>query len=120
MKKSLAILIVVLITLSCIIFTGCGGSIPEGFQYSGTWNAVETVLLGETTAADDVFADGFVLILSEDGSAFLNTDGEEYQATWAETNRGIRLHGDTSMEFLFDNGRLITAFLGMDVYLEKQ
>ncbi len=118
MKKTLAIICAAIIALSCVFLSGCGESKPSpDSQYIGTWKAVTAGIGDEIDPAEEVFTNGFVFTLNADGTAIVNSDGQEEKQTWTETSKGVKIDG---MEYKNEDGKLTANIIGVKIVFEKQ
>ena len=124
MKKTLSILCVFGIVLSCAVLTGCGdkgkGISPDS-KYIGTWQAVKAEFKGEETDIHEILSDEFILKLNQDGTATVKTEGEEHLAPWSETNSEIQIKSDDINLKLKKEDRYLTmSILGVSIFFDKQ
>jgi len=124
MKKTVSILCVTIILISCVLLAGCGskgGDIPADSPYIGTWKAVRTEFKDETADPAEMLGGDFILELNADGTAKLITAGEEQTAPWSITSTGVKVKGDdVNMTFKSEGSTLTTSIIGVTIILEKQ
>ena len=130
MKKTLAILFILVMTMSLVALTGCGGG-EEGeapsadSPYIGSYKAVSAEFQGEKADLDDVM-DGaeIILELHEDGSAVLSStdDSGTSEGTWTVLENGVKVKGDDiDMEFTAtEDGGLQAEMFGFVLTFAKQ
>ena len=69
----------------------------------------------------EVLTEEFVFTLNQDGTAVVNTEGEEHQAPWTETNSEVRISSDDiNLKLKKNEGYLTMSILGVTIYFEKQ
>ena len=78
MKKSLSVLLVLVMVLAMI---GCGGS-DEPDPNAGLYEATSAEMDGLSISVKDVFEDGFSLELKNGGKATFHYDGKDYSLKW--------------------------------------
>ena len=125
MKKRI-ISVLCLLLMACMLLTACGGSKSSGPQdlsnskYVGNWVAV-SMSIKDTT---EPYQDECYLTLNPDGTAvFYAGDSEESESAscnWEETSKGIKLTGDSKMEFTADGDTLATKIMGVTLLFERQ
>ena len=122
MKKFISITVIAIMVLSALALSACGGggsSSSEdlaGSKYVGTWKNV-SISVGETSGELD---SEFTLVLNEDGTGQLISDGEGGDFTWELTSDGFKTSGDMKLTFKDDGDNITTKLLGADLVFEKQ
>ena len=124
MKKALSILFVLVILFSCAVLTGCGdkdGEISPDSKYIGTWQAVRAEFKGEEVDIHEVLTEDFILKLNQDGTAIVNTEGQEHTAPWTETSSEVKVTSDDiNLKLKKEVDSLTMSILGMTIFFEKQ
>ena len=124
MKKAIGILGVAVILTVCLLLAGCGdkgGEVSPDSQYIGTWQAVKAEFKGDEVDIHEVLTEEFVFTLNQDGTAVVNTEGQEHQAPWTETNSEVRISSDDiNLTLKKNEGYLTMSILGVTIYFEKQ
>ena len=119
MKKTISIAVVLLMVLSVLLLSGCGGSSSADLsdsKYIGTWKATTMALQDESEALDT----DYTLTLKEDGTGqFVSEEGTD-NITWELTDNGFRTKGDTKLKFTDDGDNIKTKIIGVDLIFEKQ
>ena len=119
MKRKLALLICMIMVLSCISLTACsfgGDQDLSDSKYVGTWK------LSSLSFQDDseAFEEDYTLILTGDGKGqFIDEEGES-NITWSLTNDGFKTKGDTKLTFTDDGENIKTKVIGVELIFEKQ
>ena len=126
MKKTLAILLIMILAFSCVMLSGCGGSSdstpPADSQYIGTWGPTKAIFKGEETDINEVLEESeyFTITLNADGSAVLVSSEETTEGNWSETKEGFKIKGDDlNMKFKNEDGVISFSLLGVDLVFEK-
>ena len=135
MKKSLLVLFVMIITASCFVLTGCGGSDGGGSaaadegsaavsKYVGTWKATKGTFKDEEVNVDEVPEAAFSIECKEDGTATIaSADGNE-EAKWFDTDEGLRVQGtdsDTDLKLTdTEDGNLEFSVVSFHIIFENQ
>lgn len=124
MKKSLVIVLILMLVLSCVVFAGCGegNNAPAAdSKYIGTWQAVKATFMGEESDMSEVLGgDELKLILNADGTGTLESSEETSEFTWSETSDGFKVKGDdVDMKFKDEDGVVSSSMLGVDLIFEK-
>ena len=124
MKKVFSILCAAVLLALCVLLTGCGdkgGKVSPDSQYIGTWQAVRAEFKGEEVDIHDVLTEEFILKLNQDGTAVVNTEGEEHTAPWSETSSEVRISSDDiNLKLKKDDSYLTMSILGVTIFFEKQ
>ena len=117
MKKSIAIVLCLVIVFSCLSLTACGGKKDlSDSKYVGTWKATYLSLKDETGELEE----DTYLILNPDGTAEFVSDDEVSTCNWQETKNGFKLTGDTKLKFTDDGDGIVTTILGVGLHFERQ
>ena len=127
MKKALAILCVIVLTLSLFTLAGCGsskpGEIPADSPYIGTWEAVRAEALGEEADMNEVLeGKTWVLTLKADGTMEQSTGDELSTGVWSITSSGLNVKLDDAkkaMKFTMEGDELVTKVIAT-IYFAKQ
>ena len=118
MKKSVAVVLCLLLALSCIVLPACGSSGSKDVsnsKYVGTWKAVSMTLKDEVGEFDEET----ILILKPDGTATFSSENEESQCNWEETKDGFKLTGGAKMTFTDDGDGIKSKILGVELHFER-
>lgn len=128
MKKAFMILFCMILAMSFLTLTGCGGSSDSGegeapaadSAYIGTWEVVSASFADEEAEAEDL--PHFILEVREDGTAAITDDeGNVSEGKWKEIDGGIKVKGDDiNMKFMDKEGSLECKVIGVHMILEKQ
>ena len=121
MKKKIVVLILAMVTMFCLLLTGCGGNGGDGIDYSdspyiGTWTAV-SVSMGDE---EEPFTDKCDLIVNSDGTGSMTDEEETTEFTWKPTDEGFKTKGDVKMTFKGDGEKISGKILGANLNFEKQ
>ena len=122
MKKSVAIILFLVMLFSCTLLAACGTNGGTGekdlseSRYVGTWKAVSMSLKDETGS----FEDETLLILNADGTATFSSGDDVSKCTWEETGDGFKLKGDAKMKFTDDGDGIKSVVLGVTLHFERQ
>ena len=119
MKKNVAVILCLIMVISCLILAACGDGGKKdlsGSKYLGTWKATYMSIKNEVGD----FEDEFFLTLNADGTAEFSSADEVSKYTWEETANGFKLKGDTKMTFTDDGDGIKSKVLGVDLHFEKQ
>lgn len=119
MKKILSI--VLILVFAALAFTACGGGGSSDkdladSKYVGTWKNI-SISLGEESGELD---GEFTIVLNDDGTGQLISDGEAGDFTWELTSDGFKTSGDMKLTFKDDGDNIKTKLLGADLVFEKQ
>ena len=101
MKKRLIILVGMILAISCIGLTACGGGESANLSdspYLGDWVATGVSLGDESGALDE----DYLLTLNDDGTGTLTGGGETSSFTWTPTEEGFETDGDVKAKFTAD------------------
>ena len=121
MKRKIAILLVLLMTVSALAFTACGGGgsssddLSES-KYVGTWKA-DAVTVGDES---ENVADEYLLIVNGDGTGELTGEGETSSFTWEPIDGGFKTAGDVKAKFKEDGDNIVVNMLGIKLIFVKQ
>lgn len=124
MKKTLAILCVLMIAVSFLALTGCGSKeIPADCPYIGTWKATKATLKEEETDIAEVL-DGktWIFELNADGTAKVISGDETSGGVWSITKNGFKVKLDeakSSIKFTAEGDALYTKLIGVKIFFEK-
>ena len=122
MKKLVSLMLVMLMTVSCLVLVSCGGGSSSSNEdlssskYVGTWKAI-TMSLEDTTEAVDEGGE-FIVTLNGDGtgqSVSRENGGEE-----EVTDDGFKTKGDMKLKFKDDGDNIKANIFGVDLVFEKQ
>lgn len=118
MKKRLVILIGLVMVLSCVVLTACGGSSDDlsDSKYVGSW-IIDTVSLGEES---DALGEDWVLTVNGDGTGTFSGDGESSDFTWEPTDNGFKTKGDVKMKFEDEGEGIKASIMGAELHFVKQ
>ena len=120
--KKRIIAVICLVLTACLFFTACSSSKKEpqdltNSKYLGTWKAV-SASIGDTT---DPYEDECILTLNPDGTAvFTSAEEDAAKCNWEETDKGIKLTGDSKLTFTDDGNGLTAKILGVKLHFEHQ
>lgn len=129
MKKLVSLMLVMLMTVSCLVLVSCGGGSSSSSEdlssskYVGTWKAITMSLEDTTEAADE--GGEFIVTLNGDGtgqSVSRENGGEEEVTdfTWELTDDGFKTKGDMKLKFTDDGDNIKANIFGVDLVFEKQ
>lgn len=124
MKKLIMLVLAMVLTVSCLALTACGGGSSEDLsnsKYVGTWKIAEVTL---KDASEELNID-YTLTLNDDGTGtFLAVDenGQEDKSdiTWSLTDDGFKTKGGTKLTFTDDGDNIQTKMLGVGLVFVKQ
>lgn len=124
MKKLIMLVLSMVLTVSCLALTACGGGSSEDLsnsKYVGTWKIAEVTL---KDASEELNID-YTLTLNDDGTGtFLAVDenGQEDKSdiTWSLTDDGFKTKGGTKLTFTDDGDNIQTKMLGVGLVFVKQ
>ena len=119
MKRNLAILMSVIMVMSCILLTACGskgGSDLSDSKYVGTWKFTKVALKDES----EEFTDDYTLILKGDGTGQFISEESTSNVTWELTKDGFKTKGDTKLTFTDDGDNIKAKLFGVDMIFERQ
>ena len=119
MKKSIALLLVVILGISLLASCGGGSSNDPNI---GTWTAVSVNAFGVQMGVDDVFENGASIELKANGKCTLNLDGEKVNTDWSSNNGEITIKGDDGETYKAKvaDGKLTLDFDAFEVIFEKK
>ena len=130
-KKTIIMLICVLIASMGIVLTGCGNS-SSGDKYAdspyvGTWEPSEAELDGVKVDNPDALLGSISVMINEDGTAIFMGNGVRIDDLWEPTEDGLKLwkEGEDGAEyFVYEDGKLVLE-LELEVghataYFEKE
>lgn len=125
MKKAFIVVFCMIVSLSFISLTGCGGSGDESAAdspYVGTWKATGASFQDEEVDINEVLeGNDFIIDLHDDGTATVSDPDGGSDATWVETKNGVKVTGDEiNMKFKDNDGKLECKILGVHMFFEKQ
>ena len=109
MRKSIAILLSVLLVLSCFALTACGKSEDlSGSKYVGIWKVDSLSFKDEEGELEG----DYILTVNGDGSAqFVSEEGTS-NCTWKLTKEGFKTKGDAKLKFKDDGDGIKAKILG--------
>lgn len=109
MRRSIAILLSVLLVLSCFALTACGKSEDlSGSKYVGTWKVDSLSFKDEEGELEG----DYILTVNGDGSAqFVSEEGTS-NCTWKLTKDGFKTKGDAKLKFTDDGDGIKAKILG--------
>lgn len=116
MKKLLSILLCVVM---CLSFVGCGNSDK---QYYGTWDSVkvniegDSFLIEELEEMGDYSLSDFRIIIKENGSAYIYSEGNGTTLNWKKTDNGITVG---VKECVLEDDFLLIENGDITIYLSK-
>ena len=120
MKKIISMSIIMIMLLSVLLLTGCGGGSSADLsdsKYVGTWKAAAIAVSDESENLDE----NWVLTLKEDGTGQLTSEEETSDFTWQLTDNGFKTKGDVNVKFTDDgDNRIKGKILIADLIFEKQ
>ena len=129
-KKTIIMLICVLIASMGIVLTGCGNS-SSGDKYAdspyvGTWEPSEAELDGVKVDDPDALLGSISVMINEDGTAIFMGNGVRIDDLWEPTEDGLKFtDSDGEAYFTYKDGKLLLdvemetgGFI--TVYFEKQ
>lgn len=124
MKKFIMLVLAMVLAVSCLALTACGGGSSEDLsnsKYVGTWKIAEVTL---KDASEELNID-YTLTLNDDGTGtFLAVDenGQEDKSdiTWSLTDDGFKTKGGTKLTFTDDGDNIQTKMLGVGLVFVKQ
>ena len=124
MKKLIMPVLAMVLAVSCLALTACGGGSSEDLsnsKYVGTWKIAEVTL---KDASEELNID-YTLTLNDDGTGtFLAVDenGQEDKSdiTWSLTDDGFKTKGGTKLTFTDDGDNIQTKMLGVGLVFVKQ
>lgn len=119
-KRSLAL--VVLMILSVLLLSACGGSTASDSPYVGKWVGTTAEYAGMEWDVASLLGE-FTIDLQSSGKAVLTVEGEETTGKWAENETGVVIDEGTDNEVTLtsgDDGRLSVEMEGMVIYFEKE
>ena len=130
-KKTIIMLICVLIASMGIVLTGCGNS-SSGDKYAdcpsvGPWEPSEAELDGVQVDDPDALLGSISVMINEDGTAIFMGNGVRIDDLWEPTEDGLKLwkEGEDGAEyFVYEDGKLVLE-LELEVghataYFEKE
>lgn len=98
MKKISKILVAIMVSLTMLLATACGGGGGDkaASPYEGKWIAVVAEMLGVQTSIDDVFGGSFVFEFNAGGKAVMSQGDESFKVKWAlkEGNIVVDIDGE--------------------------
>ena len=124
MKKFVAISVSIIMVLSVLALTACGGGGSSedlsDSKYVGTWKGVEMTVADES----EEFQDDIILTINGDGTGTLvgseEGETEESSFTWEPTSDGFKTKGDVKMTFKDDGDKITSKIIGVTMVFEKQ
>ncbi|MBR0414478.1 MAG: hypothetical protein IJI67_05375 [Clostridia bacterium] len=123
MKRTISLLCVCLLVLSCLALTGCdskSAEIPADSPYVGTWTAVKAEVNGvETDMKEALDGDKFIIILNQDGTASVENTEETSSSFWKITDNGVELTGESDMVLRPVGSQLQSTVVGVTFFFDK-
>lgn len=122
MKKYSAILFAMILALSCIALTACGGGGDSSTEdlsdspYVGTW-VIDTLSMGDESDAADFDA---ILVINGDGTGTMGDNEETSEFTWEPVDGGFKCKGDVKADFEEEGDGLKTSMLGVELHFIRQ
>ncbi|MBQ6314774.1 MAG: hypothetical protein IJI11_04130 [Mogibacterium sp.] len=127
MKKSIALILTIILSVSCIILTACGSGSGSGSsadltdsKYVGTWKLSNINFMNDSSELDI----DYTLTLNGDGTGiFVAIDGDtedRSEVTWELTDNGFKTKGGTKLTFTDDGDNIKTKLLGVELVFAKQ
>jgi len=125
MKKLIMLVLAMVLTVSCLALTACGGGGSSedlsNSKYVGIWKIAEVSF---KDASEELNID-YTLTLNDDGTGtFLAVDenGQEDKSdiTWSLTDDGFKTKGGTKLTFTDDGDNITTKMLGVGLTFVKQ
>ena len=89
MKKGVAVILCLLMAVSCLLLQAYGDTGKKdlsGSKYIGTWKAVSVSIKD----VEEPFEKECYLVLNADGTAKFSSDKEVTECTWSETGTGFK------------------------------
>ena len=130
MKKALAFLIAMVLTLSLVTLSGCGttkpGDIPADSPYIGTWEATKAKFMDDEASIEEVLGEDsypYEINLKADGTADIITGADTQPGVWAITADGFNLRLDGAkkdQKFKTDGDVLTSKLVGVTLTFEKK
>lgn len=112
MRKSIAMLLSVLLIMSCLALTACGKTEDlSGSKYVGTWKVDSLSFKDEVGELEH----DYVLTVNGDGTAQFVSEEGTHNCTWKLTKNGFKTKGDTKLKFKDDGDGIKAKVIG--VYL---
>ncbi len=91
MKKSISILLALLLSLS---LAACGGGkVDPSDPNQGLWIAATGEMMGVTLEASALFSEDFTIELQSDGKCAISVEGEKANGTWTFFNGAVTVKG---------------------------
>ena len=112
-KKTIIMLICVLIASMGIVLTGCSNSSSDKYAdspYEGTWELSEAELDGVKVDDADALLGSIAIMINEDGTAIFMGNGVRIDDLWEPTEDGLKLwqEGKDVVEyFVYKDGKLV-------------
>lgn len=119
MKKYLSLFLVVLLLMTALVLTACGGGDKADLsdsKYVGTWKASDVGFAGQTGDLEDEIT----MTLKEDGTGTLEGSGETSEFTWKLVDGGFKASGDMKATFVDDGDNIKTKIFGAELVFERQ
>lgn len=123
MKKSIALILTIILSVSCIILTACGSGSSADLtdsKYVGTWKLSNINFMNDSSELDV----DYTLTLNGDGTGiFVAIDGDtedRSEVTWELTDKGFKTKGGTKLTFTDDGDNIKTKLLGVELVFAKQ
>ena len=123
MKKTLSVLIIMMMLFSSIALTACGGDKKTDLsnsKYLGKWEA-SALSLGDLSENVDESSElnETTMTLLADGTGHMDGDGEVSNFTWSEIDGGFKTKGDLKATFKDEEGGIKAKIIGVDLHFVK-
>lgn len=118
MKKTVALILCLLMALSCACLPACGSGAKKdlsGSKYIGFWKAVS---LSVKDKAGE-FEEEITLTLKGNGTAEFASGDEVTACTWEETKDGFKLKDGAKMTFKDDGDGITSSVFGVQLHFER-
>lgn len=120
MRKSISILLAVMLVISTLALTACGGGNKEvdlsDSKYIGTWKT-SGISIGDDSEA---LEEEYVLEIKEDGTGTLGSGDEVSEFTWSPVKGGFKTKGDVNATFKDDGDKIKAKVFIAELVFEKQ
>ena len=121
MRKKSLVLVVIMI-LSVLLLSACGGSAVSDSPYVGKWVGTTAEYAGMEWDVASLLGE-FTIDLESGGKAVLTVQGETTNGKWSESDAGVVIDEGSDNEVTLtagDDGRLSVEMEGMVIYFEKE
>ena len=110
MKRILPIMLALIMAVSVLALTACGGGGSSSggdadlsdSKYVGTWKGIEMTYDGKTEPLDEEW----VVTINGDGTGTYDGDEGAVNFTWQPTDNGFKTSGDTKLTFTDDGDNI--------------